>query len=236
MRVLIVEDDKKIGSFLVRGLSEAGYTTDLLSTAEEALGAAALTRFDALVLDLNLPGKDGIWLIERLRERGVNVPILILSARVGVDDRVLGIRSGADDYMTKPFSFVELNARIEALIRRAQNPSSASGGTGSPPSKLHAADVTIDLYSRVVTRGGRDVELQPREFALLEYFLRNPDRVLTKTMILEQIWNYDFDPQTNVVDVLVSRLRSKVDRDFPEKLIHTIRGVGYVLRTGRPDG
>lgn len=231
MRILVIEDDAKISSFLVRGLTESGYTVDHLGTAEEALGAAVMTRFDGIVLDLNLPGKDGIWLIEALRERGVGTPILVLSARDAVDDRVLGIRTGADDYMVKPFSFVELNARIEALLRRTQS----TGSTGGVRTRYQIFDLSLDLLSRKVHRGGREIELQPREFALLEYFMQNHERVLTKTMILERVWNYDFDPQTNVVDVLVSRLRSKIDRDFPVKLIHTIRGVGYALRSEATD-
>lgn len=241
MRILVVEDDEKISHYLKKGLSEAGYRVDHLENAEEALGAASLNAYDALVLDLMLPGKDGLWLIEELRDRGVATPIMILSARQTVDDRIKGLRAGGDDYLTKPFSFSELQARIEALIRRSSmgehhgGDQSAAGGLSRHNAVTHLAegDIEIDLLSRVVTRQGRSVELQPREFSLLELFLRHPQQVLTKTMILEHVWSYDFDPQTNVVDVLVSRLRSKIDRDFEPKVIHTVRGVGYAYR---PEG
>lgn len=243
MRILVVEDDEKISHYLKKGLSEAGYRVDHLENAEEALGAASLNAYDALIVDLMLPGKDGLWLIEELRDRRVVTPIMILSARQTVDDRIEGLRAGGDDYLTKPFSFSELQARIEALIRRAsmgemQDGSRWTGGTGGV-SNAHAVthitegDIEVDLLSRIVTRQGTQLELQPREFSLLEFFLRHPGQVLTKTMILEHVWSYDFDPQTNVVDVLVSRLRSKIDRDFEPKVIHTVRGVGYVYR---PEG
>ena len=221
-----MEDDAKIAQYLRKGLGEAGYRVDHLESAEEGLSAAGLEAYDVLVVDLMLPGKDGFWLIEELRGRGVGTPILILSARQSVDDRVRGIRAGGDDYMTKPFSFSELQVRVEALIRRTR----MSGGS---PAILATGDITMDLLSREVTRQGTRLELQPREFSLLEFFLRHPGQVLTKTLILEHVWSYDFDPQTNVVDVLVSRLRGKVDRDFEPKVIHTIRGVGYVYR---PEG
>ena len=170
-----------------------------------------------------LPGKDGLTIIRALREKKSALPVIILSARADVDDRVRGLEAGADDYLTKPFSFAELLARVGALMRRA-SPSA------EPPLRLEFADLTLDLVARRAQRAGRSIELQAKEFVLLEYFMRNPDRVLSKTMILQHVWDYHFDPQTNVVDVLVSRLRSKIDRDFPQKLIHTIRGVGYVLR------
>lgn len=244
MRILVVEDDAKIAQYLRKGLGEAGYRVDHLETAEEALGAAGLDAYDVLVVDLMLPGKDGLWLIGELRGRGVPTPILILSARQAVDDRVQGIRAGGDDYMTKPFSFSELQARIEALIRRSRmgvaGRTGSTGGAGSAGSErtggrgaatvLAAGDISMDMLSRVVTRQETRLELQPREFSLLELFLRHPGQVLTKTMILEHVWSFDFDPQTNVVDVLVSRLRSKVDRDFEPKVIHTVRGVGYAFR------
>lgn len=226
MRILVVEDDPKIAQYLRKGLGEAGYRVDHLESAEEGLSAASLESYDVLVVDLMLPGKDGFQLIEELRGRGVATPILILSARQSVDDRVRGIRAGGDDYMTKPFSFSELQVRVEALIRRTR----MSGGS---PAILATGDITMDLLSREVTRQGARLDLQPREFSLLEFFLRHPGQVLTKTMILEHVWSYDFDPQTNVVDVLVSRLRGKVDRDFEPRVIHTIRGVGYVYR---PEG
>jgi two-component system OmpR family response regulator len=241
VRILIVEDDAKIAQYLRKGLGEAGYRVDHLGSAEEALGAASLNSYDALVVDLMLPGKDGLWLIEELRDRDVLTPIMILSARQTVDDRITGLRAGGDDYLTKPFSFSELQARIEALLRRSVRGDDAASGssgrsTGSAArsiTSLAEGDIEVDLLSRTVRRQGTTVELQPREFSLLEFFLRHPGQVLTKTMILEHVWSYDFDPQTNVVDVLVSRLRSKIDRDFEPKVIHTVRGVGYAYR---PEG
>lgn len=231
VRILVVEDDQKIAAYLRKGLGEAGFRVDHLDTAEHALSAAGLNDYDAAVVDLMLPGHDGLWLIEEMRGRGITTPILILSARKTVDDRVAGIRAGGDDYLTKPFSFSELQVRIEALIRRSRM--GAGSGGGGAANVLQSGDMHMDLLSRSVTRQGVAVELQPREFALLELFLRHPGQVLTKTMILEHVWNYDFDPQTNVVDVLVSRLRSKIDRDFEPRVIHTVRGVGYALR---PEG
>lgn len=222
MNVLVVEDDPKIGEFVQNGLKEAGYAATLAASAEEALPMVEATSFDAAVVDLMLPGLDGLSFIEEIRRRGVQTPILILSAKRSVDDRIAGIQRGGDDYLTKPFSFSELLVRVGALIRRA--------GMSSAPTELRFADLQMDLLGRSVHRGDQRIELQPREFSLLEYLLRNPGRVLTKTMIMEHVWEYDFDPQTNVVDVLVSRLRAKIDRDFDVKLIHTVRGVGYVLR------
>jgi two-component system, OmpR family, response regulator len=243
VRILVVEDDPTIARYLKKGLGETGYRVDHLSTAEEALGAATLNEYDVLVVDLMLPGKDGLWLIEELRDRHVRTPIMILSARQTVDDRITGLRAGGDDYLTKPFSFSELQARLEALIRRASIDSGhrdgghgngGSHGSGNRPvTSLSEGDIELDLLSRKVHRQGTVVELQPREFSLLEFFLRHPGQVLTKTMILEHVWSYDFDPQTNVVDVLVSRLRSKIDRDFEPRVIHTVRGVGYAFR---PEG
>ncbi len=235
MRVLVVEDDPAIAQYLKKGLGETGYRVDHLSTAEEALGAATLNEYDVLVVDLMLPGKDGLWLIEEIRDRQVRTPIMILSARQTVDDRITGLRAGGDDYLTKPFSFSELQARLEALIRRSTLADNDTGGSGrrspgQPITFLAEGDIQLDLLSRQVKRQDALVELQPREFSLLEFFLRHPGQVLTKTMILEHVWSYDFDPQTNVVDVLVSRLRSKIDRDFEPKVIHTVRGVGYVFR------
>ncbi len=231
MRILVVEDDQKIAGYLQKGLGEAGFRVDHMDTAEHAVSAAALNDYDAAVIDLMLPGKDGLWLIEELRGRGVNPPILILSARKTVDDRIAGIRAGGDDYLVKPFSFSELHVRIEALIRRSRMGHSGSGG-GTEVTRFVQGDVELDLLTRRVTRAGSTLDLQPREFALLELFLRHPGQVLTKTMILEHVWNYDFDPHTNVVDVLVSRLRGKLDRDYSVKLIHTVRGVGYSFRPG----
>ncbi len=224
MRLLVVEDDEKIGSFLRRGLGEAGYAVDLAADGEQGLRRfEEHPGYDAAVIDLMLPGMDGLTLIDTIRDRGITTPILILSARRTVDDRVRGLQQGGDDYMVKPFSFAELLARIQALIRRDSR--------SRPPSSLSAGDLHMDLLSRRVERGGRELELTAREFALLEYMLRNRDRILSKTSILEHIYDYSFDPQTNVVDVLVCRLRNKVDKGFNQKLIHTVRGMGYVLRT-----
>ena len=223
MRFLLIEDDEKIGSFIVQGVRQEGHVIEWSRNGEEGFGFALDDRFDAAIVDLMLPGRDGLGLIRELRERRHKVPIIILSAKSEVEDRVKGLSAGANDYLTKPFSFAELLARLHALVRR-------SSGSGEAARTLSFDDLTLDLESRRVTRGGQSIELQAREFALLVYLLRNPGRVLSKTMILEHIWNYSFDPQTNVVDVLVSRLRRKIDRDFPGKLIQTLRGVGYVLR------
>ncbi|MBU8913677.1 MAG: response regulator transcription factor [Spirochaetales bacterium] len=222
MRIIIVEDDSKIAQFVSKGLTEAGYQIDHESDAESAISRMVDAEYDAAVVDVMLPGMDGLSLIETVRARGVDTPILILSARRSVDDRVRGFQKGGDDYLTKPFSFSELLVRLQALIRRSSKITA--------PSVLELGDLRLDLLSRAVRRGENDIALQPREFSLLEYFMRNIGRVVSKTVIMEHVWNYDFDPQTNVVDVLVSRLRAKIDRDYEEKLIHTVRGVGYVLR------
>jgi two-component system OmpR family response regulator len=222
MRLLVVEDDKKIASFVSRGLKEAGYVVDIAERGDDALQLALHNHYDVAIVDLMLPGLDGLSLIERWRAQKVKMPVIILSAKRSVDDRVKGLQVGGDDYLTKPFAFSELLARIQALVRRST--------AMSEPTTLTYGDLTLDLLSREVTRGGRKIELQAREFALLEYLLRNAGRVVSKTMILEHVWDYNFDPKTNVIDVLVSRLRSKVDRDFDRKLIHTMRGFGYVLK------
>lgn len=220
MRILVVEDDKKIASFVVNGLKQSGYAVDHSLDGEDALIHAQTVSYDAIVVDLMLPKLDGLSLIQQIRGAGSRMPVLILSAKASVDDRVRGLQAGGDDYLTKPFAFSELLARVQALIRRA---------TQTPePTRLAVGDLTLDLLSREVQRGGEKIELQPREFALLEYLMRHANRPITKTMILEHIFDYSFDPQTNVVDVLVHRLRSKVDRD--KAMIHTIRGVGYVLK------
>ena len=222
MRALLVEDDPAISDFVVRGLHEAGFIVDTAADGEAGLTSALAQGYDVAIVDLMLPRRDGLSLIEELRRRGVQTPVLILSARRSVDDRVRGLQAGGDDYLTKPFAFAELAARVQALVRRA---------TRAPePTTLTVADVTLDLLSRRVTRGGVVLELRPREFTLLEYLMRNPGRVVSKTMILSHVWEYNFDPQTNVVDVLVSRLREKIDRPFETKLLQTVRGVGYVLR------
>jgi two-component system OmpR family response regulator len=222
MRALLVEDDAVIADFVAGGLREAGFAVDVAADGERGLELALGGGFDVAVVDVMLPKLDGIGLIEGLRRRGRSTPVLILSARRSVDDRVRGLQAGGDDYLIKPFAFAELLARVQALVRR-------SAGT-SEPTRLTAGGLSMDLLSRQVTRDGTPLELRPREFALLEYLMRNPGRVLSKTMILSRVWGYSFDPGTNVVDVLVSRLREKVDRDFERKLIQTVRGAGYVLR------
>jgi len=222
MRALLVEDDAAIAEFVVRGLREAGFAVDHAADGEAGLTSALGRPYDVAIVDLMLPKRDGLSLIDELRRRGVTTPVLILSARRSVDDRVRGLQAGGDDYLTKPFAFAELLARVQALVRRA---------TRAPePTTLTVDDLTLDLLSRRVSRGGKPLDLRPREFALLEYLMRNPGRVVSKTMILSHVWDYNFDPQTNVVDVLVSRLREKIDRPFDKKLLHTVRGVGYVLR------
>jgi two-component system OmpR family response regulator len=220
MRILVVEDDKKIASFVVNGLKQSGYAVDHAAEGEQGLIMAKSIAYDAAVVDIMLPKLDGLSLIQQLRAKGVRMPILILSAKASVDDRVKGLQAGGDDYLTKPFAFSELLARIQALIRRATQT--------TEPTRLVVGDLSIDLLTREVQRGAEKIDLQPREYALLEYLMRNPNRTVTKTMILEHIFDYSFDPQTNVVDVLVHRLRSKVDKD--RAMLHTQRGVGYVLR------
>ena len=220
MRILVVEDDKKIASFVVNGLKQSGFAVDHAGDGEDGLFQAQTIAYDAAVVDVMLPKLDGLQLIQQLRAHGVRTPVLILSAKASVDDRVRGLQAGSDDYLTKPFAFSELLARIQALIRRA---------TQTPePTRLAVGDLTLDLLTREVKRGAETIELQPREFALLEYLMRHANRPVTKTMILEHIFDYSFDPQTNVVDVLIHRLRSKLDK--AKAMIHTIRGVGYVLR------
>jgi two-component system, OmpR family, response regulator len=222
MRILVAEDDQVIAEFVAQGLREAGYAVDVASTGMDALRKALEGGYDAAVMDVMLPGLDGLSVIEQLRAKRQQVPVLILSARHTVDDRVKGLQAGGDDYLTKPFAFAELLARLQALLRRA--------GGAAEPTRLTLGDLTLDLLSRRVERAARPLELRPREFALLEYLMRHPGRVLSKTMILSHVWGYSFDPGTNVVDVLVSRLRDKVDEGFDTKLIHTVRGAGYVLK------
>ncbi len=222
MRILVVEDDKKIASFISKGLKEAGFAVDVANDGVDGLHLGLTEPYDAAVVDIMLPGLDGISLIERLRTKRITTPVIILSAKRSVDDRVKGLQSGGDDYMTKPFSFSELLARIHALIRRSTRE--------SEPSTLRAGSLTIDLLARQAKRGDEDINLPSREFALLEYLIRNKGRIVSKTSILEHVYDYSFDPQTNVVDVLVCRLRNKIDRDFDRKMIHTVRGMGYVLK------
>jgi len=222
VRALLVEDDATIADFVARGLREAGFAVDAEADGDAGLNAALHYPYDVAIVDLMLPKRDGLALIDELRRRGVTTPVLILSAKRTVDDRVHGLQAGGDDYLTKPFAFAELLARVQALVRRA---------TRAPESTtLVVDDLVLDMLSRRVTRAGAALDLRPREFALLEYLMRNVDRVVSKTMILSHVWEYTFDPQTNIVDVLVSRLREKIDRPFEKKMLQTVRGVGYVLR------
>ena len=222
MRILLVEDDLKIASFIIKGLRATGYAVDHAADGEEGLHLALTEPYDTAIIDIMLPKLDGLALIKRMRKEKVNTPIIILSAKDSVDDRVKGLQTGGDDYLTKPFAFSELLARVQALIRRA-------GGI-SEPTQLNVGDLSINLLTREVTRGGRKIELQPLEYSLLEYLVRNKGRIVSKTMIMEHVWDYNFDPQTNVVEVRISRLRDKIDRGVDKKLIHTVRGVGYVLK------
>jgi len=222
MRILVAEDDTVIAGFVAQGLREAGFVVDVSATGPDGLKRALGGGYDAAVIDVMLPGKDGLSLIEELRAKKVATPVLILSARHTVDDRVKGLQAGGDDYLTKPFAFAELLARVQALLRRA--------GAAPEPTGLVVGELSLDLLSRRVARAGQALDLRPREFALLEYLMRHPGRVLSKTMILSHVWGYSFDPGTNVVDVLVSRLRDKVDEGFASKMIHTVRGAGYVLK------
>ena len=222
MHVVLIEDDEKIGGFVSQGLKQEGHVVSWARTGDEGLALALEAGADMAIVDVMLPGKDGLTIIRALREKKSAIPVIVLSARADVDDRVRGLEAGADDYLTKPFSFAELIARVGALMRRASPRAEAL--------RLELGDLTLDVVARRAQRAGRTIDLQAKEFVLLEYLMRNPGRVLSKTMILQHVWDYHFDPQTNVVDVLVSRLRSKVDKEFPQKLIHTIRGVGYVLR------
>ncbi len=222
MRILVIEDDEKIASFVIKGLQQAGMAVDHASNGEEGLDLFLSTTYDAAIVDIMLPRLDGVTLIQQARSRKIATPVIVLSAKRSVDDRVSGLHSGADDYLIKPFAFSELLARVQALLRRS---------SGTPETvRLTLGDLSMDLLTREVKRGGQLIDLQPREFSLLEYLMRNSGRPVSKTMILERVWDYSFDPQTNVVDVLVCRLRNKIDKDFHEKLIHTIRGVGYVLK------
>jgi two-component system OmpR family response regulator len=222
MRILVVEDDSKIASFVVNGLKQSGFAVDHCLDGEEALILARNTSYDAAVIDIMLPKMDGLSLLRTLRQERIRLPVIILSAKASVDDRVKGLQAGGDDYLTKPFAFSELLARVQALIRRATQT--------SEPTRLVVGELELDLLTREARREGKTIDLQAREFSLLEYLMRSTGRVVTKTMILEHVWDYSFDPQTNVVDVLVHRLRSKVDKDFSKKMIHTLRGVGYVLK------
>ena len=222
MRILLVEDDLKIASFIKKGLDASGFTIDHAADGEKGYDLALMEPYAAAIVDIMLPKMDGLTLIRRLRDNNVSMPVLILSARDAIDDRVKGLQIGGDDYLTKPFAFSELLARLQALIRRS--------GNTIEPTRLKAGDLSVDLLSRDVVRRGKKIELQPLEYSLLEYLIKNKERVVSKTMIMEHVWNYNFDPQTNVVEARICRLRDKIDKGFDQKLIQTIRGVGYVLK------
>ncbi len=222
MRLLLIEDDLKIAGFVSKGLREAGFLVEHAEDGKSGLQMALDSSYDVGVIDIMLPGVDGLTIIEELRRRRIKLPVIILSAKRSVDERVQGLQAGGDDYLTKPFAFSELLARIYALLRRA---------SGTPePTSITVGDLSIDLLRRAVTRAGKKIELQPREFSLLEYLARNAGRVVSKTMIMEHVWDYNFDPQTNVVESRVCRLRDKIDKGFDAPLIHTVRGTGYVLK------
>jgi two-component system, OmpR family, response regulator len=225
MKILVVEDDRVIADFVGRGLREAGYLVDQTDNGLDALGMVTGNVYDLAVVDIMLPGMDGITLIQQARTRKLQLPIIVLSAKGNVDDRIRGLRSGSDDYMAKPFSISELLARVETLLRRANHAIEST--------EITVSDLSLDLIARTVKRGGRRIDLQPKEFSLLEYLIRNAGRVVSKTMIMERVWDYHFDPRTNVVEARVSKLREKIDKNHDIKLIHTVRGLGYVLR--QPD-
>jgi len=225
MRILLIEDDGETAEYLRKGLAESGHVADHAATGPDGLAQALAGRYDALVVDRMLPGMDGLSLIRVLREEKVTTPVLILSALGQVSDRVRGLRSGGDDYLVKPFAFSELLARLEALMRRTGSEAELEAQT-----QLRAGDLEMDLLRRTVVRAGRPIELQPREFRLLEFLMRRAGQVVTRTMLLEGVWDYHFDPQTNVIDVHISRLRAKIDKGFDEPLLQTVRGAGYCLR------
>ncbi len=222
MRLLLVEDDEKIALFVRTGLTEAGFAVDHAINGEDGLHLAVTEPYDLAIVDLMLPIVDGLTIIKEMRDRDVHIPVLILSAKRSVDERVEGLQSGGDDYLVKPFAFSELLARVQALMRRSSRSTS--------PVEFKVADLTLNLHSRKVFRAGREIDLQPLEFSLLEYLMRNCGRVVSKTMIMEHVWDYNFNPQTNVVEARICYLRDKIDKDFEAKLIHTVRGVGYVLK------
>ena len=224
MRVLLIEDDQQVVSYLQKALREVGALVDHAGEGREGLLMAASEDYDALIVDRMLPKLDGLTIVRTLRASDKHTPVLILSALGDVDDRVEGLRAGGDDYLVKPFAFSELHARLEALLRR--------GSGDGPTTRLQVADLEMDLLARQVSRASKQIQLQPREFRLLEYLMRHANQVVTRTMLLENVWDYHFDPQTNVIDVHISRLRAKIDRDFELPLLHTVRGAGYVLRDG----
>ncbi len=222
MRLLLVEDDAKIASFILKGFKAEGFAVDHAGDGENGLHLALTEPYDAAIIDIMLPKLDGLTLIRQMRHQKIKTPVIVLSAKGSVDDRVRGLQTGGDDYLTKPFAFSELLARIQALIRRSSNV--------SEPTKLVVGEVTMNLITREVVRAGRKIDLQPLEFSLLEYLMRNAGRVVSKTMIMEHVWDYYFDPQTNVVESRIYKLREKIDKGFRFKMVHTVRGVGYVLR------
>ena len=224
MRLLLVEDDLQIASFITKGLRQAGFAVDHAADGEDGLGLALNEPYDAAIIDIMLPKLNGLALIEELRRKKTDTPVIILSAKRAIDDRVKGLQKGSDDYLTKPFAFSELLARVRALIRRASRTAESTS--------LAVSDLSMNLLTREVKRGGRKIDLQPREYALLEYLMHNCETVVSKTMILEHVWDYSFDPKTNVIEAHICKLRSKIDKDCEIKLIHTIRGVGYVLKEG----
>jgi heavy metal response regulator len=221
VRILVVEDERKVASFIKKGLEEEGYAVDVAADGEEGLVLALTRVHDLIILDVRLPKIDGLGVLQALRHDSVTAPVLLLTVRATIEDKVLGLDAGADDYLTKPFAFQELVARVRALLRRRME---------AEPTVLRIGDLTLDPARRTVTRGGEKIDLTPREFALLDYFMRNPGRVLTRTMIAEHVWDYSFDTSTNVIDVYVNYLRKKVDAGREPKLLHTMRGVGYVLK------
>ncbi len=225
MRLLLIEDDLKLSTFIRKGLEEAGFVIEHASDGNVGLQMAMTSSYDAALIDIMLPGLDGLSIIERLRKQHINLPVIILSAKRSIDERVNGLYAGGDDYLTKPFAFSELLARVQALIRRASD--------APEPTGIKIDDLSIDLIKHIVTRTEKKIHLQPREFSLLEYLARNAGRVVSKTMIMENVWDYNFDPHTNIVESRISRLRDKIDKGFDTQLIHTVRGFGYVLKNNQ---
>ncbi len=223
MRILVVEDEKKVAHFVKKGLLEEGYAVDVVHNGKDGLNFATDQSYDLIILDIYLPGIDGLTILKRLRDGKVETPVLLLTVRATIEDKVLGLDAGADDYLTKPFAFEELIARVRALLRRKRD---------ADATVIQVADLTLDPVRRIVTRKGQEIALTLKEFSLLEYFMRNEGRVLTRTMITDHVWNYDFDTETNVIDVYVNYLRKKIDAGHDVKLIHTVRGVGYILKAG----
>ena len=222
MRILVIEDDLEAAAYLVRGLRESGHIVDHAGDGEEGLTLGLSSPYDVMIVDRMLPKRDGLGVVTTLRAEGVTTPVLILSALGEVDDRIMGLKAGGDDYLTKPYAFAELLARIEVLVRRS-NPDQVR-------TRLQVSDLEVDLLARKVVRAGQEIDLQPREFRLLEYLMKHAGQVVTRTMLLENVWEYHFDPQTNVIDVHISRLRAKIDKNFKQPLLHTVRGAGYSLR------